>query len=108
MISEKAFENKVKNYLTQKGCWFVKYWGGGLYTKDGVPDLLVCCNGYFLGIEIKAPKGKASQIQYWNIEQIKSAGGIAMVLYPKDFEKFKQLIEKLQEVPTIWDLSYEI
>ena len=27
-----------------------------------------------------------------NIEEIKKSGGIAMVLYPKDFENFKKLI----------------
>ena len=31
-----------------------------------------------------------------NIEQIKKSGGIAMVLYPSQFEDFKNLIIKLQ------------
>lgn len=92
MASEKNFENKVKDFLKSKGCWFIKYWGGGQFTKAGVPDLLICCNGYFLGVELKGPTGKPSELQLWNIEQIKKAGGIAMVLYPKDFEAFKKLI----------------
>lgn len=108
MTSEKQFENRIKAYLQSKGCWFIKYWGGGFYTKEGIPDLLICCNGYFLGVEVKGANGKPTPIQLWNIEQIKSAGGLSMVLYPKDFDRFKALIEKLLEVPTIWDLSYEI
>ena len=44
---------------------------------------------------MKAPTGKPSELQLWNIEQIKKAGGIAMVLYPKDFEEFKALIYNL-------------
>lgn len=100
MAAEKQFENKVKAFLTEQGCWYVKYWSGNAqngkkFTKDGIPDLLVCCNGYFIGIEVKAPNGKPTKLQLWNIEQIKKAGGYALVLYPQQFEDFKRLIEAL-------------
>ena len=62
------------------------------YTRSGVPDLLVCCNGRFVAIEVKAENGRPSELQLHNIEEIKKAGGIAIVLYPKDFEMFKNLI----------------
>jgi Holliday junction resolvase len=97
MAAEKRFEDKVKKFLKDEGCWFLKYWGGAAYTKSGIPDLLVCCNGHFLGIELKAPNGRPSELQLWNIEKIKEAGGIAMVLYPKDFDSFKKLIYELKE-----------
>jgi Holliday junction resolvase len=96
MAAEKQFENKVKKFLEDEGCWFLKYWGGAAYTKAGIPDLLVCCNGHFLGIELKAPNGRPSALQLWNIEKIKEAGGTAMVLYPKDFDSFKNLIRELK------------
>ena len=96
MAAEKQFENKVKKFLKEEGCWLLKYWAGAAYTKTGIPDLLICCNGYFLGIELKATRGKASELQLWHIDQIKKAGGIAMVLYPKDFDSFKELIFKLK------------
>lgn len=95
MAAEKNFENKVKAFLKSQGCWFIKYWGGGQFTKSGVPDLLVCCKGKFLGIELKAPNGKPSELQLYNIEAIKKAGGTALVLYPKDFEAFKELVKNL-------------
>ena len=96
MAAEKNFENRVKKFLKEQGCWFVKYWGGGQFTKAGVPDLLICCNGHFIAAEIKAPNGKPSDLQLWNIEQIRKAGGFADVLYPKDFEEFKKLILELK------------
>lgn len=95
MAAEKLFENKVKAFLKSKGCWFVKYWGGGQFTKAGIPDILACYKGKFIALEIKAPTGKPSELQLYNIEKIKEAGGIAMVLYPKDFVKFKELVENL-------------
>lgn len=83
--------------MKSKNCWYVKYWGGGTFTKAGIPDLLVCCNGYFLGIEIKAKNGRLSEIQKYEIEKIRKSGGISFALYPKDFDDFKFLIEELKK-----------
>lgn len=95
MAAEKNFENKVKAFLKSQGCWFIKYWGGGQFTKSGIPDLLVCCKGHFLGVELKATNGKPSELQLYNIEKIKEAGGIALVLYPEDFDRFKEFVKNL-------------
>lgn len=97
MASEKNFENKVKKFLKDEGCYFIKYWGGGTFTKTGIPDLLVCCNGTFLGLEIKAENGKPSDLQLYNIRKIIEAGGIAMILYPHDFDNLKQTIRSLKK-----------
>lgn len=95
MAQEKNFENKVKKFLKDNGCWFVKYWGGGQFTKAGIPDILCCCNGCFIGIEVKADKGRPSELQLMNLKKIDEAGGFAVLLYPDDFEMFKDLIEML-------------
>lgn len=97
MAAEKNFEEKVKKYLKEQGCWFIKYWGGGGYTKSGVPDLLVCCEGWFIGIELKAPNGRPSELQKFNLNQIEASGGIGLILYPKDFELLKKFIEHLKQ-----------
>lgn len=93
MAAEKNFENRVKAYLKSKDVWYIKYWGGARFTKSGIPDLLACVNGKFVAIELKAPNGKPSELQLYTIEQIKKAGGKAFVLYPKDFNEFKEWIE---------------
>lgn len=90
-MKEKTFENKVKSFLKEKGCWVLKTWSNGI-QREGVPDLLVCCKGYFLGVELKAANGKPSQLQLWNIDKIRESGGIALVLYPDKFEDFKVVI----------------
>ena len=95
MAREKVFENKLKKYLKSKGAWVLKYWGGSVYTQAGVPDLLVCYNGKFIGIEVKAETGHASELQLNTIEQIKKAGGIAFVLFPHDYDKFVEWFETL-------------
>lgn len=93
IAAEKQFENKVKVFLKDNDCWFLKYWGGAAYTKKGIPDILVCCKGRFMGVEVKAPDGKPSDLQIYNLRRIDRAGGLAILLYPKDYDLFKRLVE---------------
>ena len=93
MASEKNFENRVKKYLNEKGAYVIKYWGGGNFTRSGVPDLLVCYQGRFLGLEIKAENGKPSELQLHHLEQIRKAGGHAFILRPSGFTDFKEWLE---------------
>jgi Holliday junction resolvase len=94
MAQEKTFENKIKKYLTDNGAWFVKFFANA-YTKKGIPDILACVNGYFVGIEVKAQNGKPSDLQLYHCEKIRKSGGFAFVLYPSGFEKFKTFVENL-------------
>lgn len=77
-MREKNIENKIKSYLKSKGAYYVKYFGNS-FSQVGVPDLLVCYKGRFIGIECKNEKGKTSPLQDVNIQQIKKAGGISFV-----------------------------
>lgn len=95
MAQEKNFENKVKKFLKEQGCYFIKYWGGGAFTKSGVPDLLVCCNGYFVGVELKAPNGRPSELQIHNLKEINNSGGFGILLYPEKYNDFRAFISKL-------------
>jgi hypothetical protein len=108
MAAEKQFEGKIKKYLHSIGVyqagtpshqmhadqigWFTKIWGGG-YQKSGIPDLILCVNGFFITVEIKAPNGKASALQKMNTARINKSNGISMILYPDGFENFKKIME---------------
>lgn len=95
MGSEKNFENKIKDFLKSEGCWNVKFFANA-YTKSGIPDILACVNGYFVGIEVKAEGGKPSDLQIYNVKEIRKSGGFAFVLYPSGFEKFKDFVYQLK------------
>lgn len=92
MAQEKTFENKIKKFLEENGVWYIKYWAGSQFTKAGIPDILACVNGYFVGIEVKAQNGKPSELQMYNIKKIREACGFAVVVYPSGFAEFKQFI----------------
>lgn len=99
MAAEKQFENKIKKYLAEQGTWYVKYFANG-FTKSGIPDILACCNGHFLAIEVKAENGKPSELQLHHIEKIKQAGGHAVIVKPSQFEELKELIKELKNENT--------
>ena len=95
MAQEKTFENKIKKFLEENNAWFVKFFANS-FTKAGIPDILACMNGYFVGIEVKAQNGKPSELQLYNVDKIRNAGGFAFIVYPSGFDKLKQFIADLK------------
>jgi uncharacterized membrane-anchored protein len=90
MAAEKQFENKIKVFLnTLPNTWYFKHWAGP-YSKVGIPDIIACVNGRFVGIEVKAANGHPSELQKRTVRLIQQANGIAYILYPKDFKNFKK------------------
>ena len=96
MAAEKQFENKIKKFLDEQGCYYIKHFANA-FTKVGVPDILACVNGYFVAIEVKAPNGRPSELQLHNIKKINELGGFGVVLYPDQFNDFALLIYGLIE-----------
>jgi RecB family endonuclease NucS len=107
MAEEKNFENRIKKYLNEKDCWYVKYFANRM-TKSGVPDILACVNGQFMAIEVKASKGHPSELQIYHRDKIRETGGIAVIVYPDQWEKLKHLINLLDNGNTFAaELQYE-
>ena len=94
MAEEKRFEKKVRDYLNSNKIWNLKTWSNGVQRK-GIPDIIACVNGYFMGIELKAIGNTPSELQQKEIRDIRKSNGVAIVLYPDQFEAFKVLIEQL-------------
>lgn len=79
-MSESALVAKIKTYLKSKGAYVEKIWGGG-FQSAGIPDLIACYKGRFLGIEVKVGSNGPSEIQLAKIALIKKAGGIGIVVW---------------------------
>ena len=76
-------EAKVKKVVVaqlKKLCAYYFYPVTGGYGQSGVPDIVGCYEGLFFGIECKAGKNKPTPLQEKNLEQIRAAGGLNMVV----------------------------
>ena len=114
MPAEKNFEHKITDFLESHGIYalgtpkqkmimkpvgyYCKRWGGGKYIKAGLPDYQIVIHGICIEVEVKAPRGRVSELQQQKLDQINHAGCYGLVLYPSGFEKFKKFI---YEVVTI-------
>ena len=67
----------IKRYLASLGSdvFFFKEHGGA-YGTNGVPDIICCYKGRFLGLEAKLPGGKLTELQKRALDKINRAGGI--------------------------------
>lgn len=91
----KQDENKVKKsvqeYLDSLGAYHFKV-HGSIYMRAGIPDIICCYKGKFIGIETKDGSNKASELQLAHIRQIRKAGGIGFVAY--SVENVKEQLKK--------------
>lgn len=75
--------------------YYEKRWGGGTFSKAGLPDMHICIKGKSIEVELKATNGVPSELQKHIIQQINDSGGCALLIYPKDFAKLQSIVEKV-------------
>lgn len=73
-------------------CFFWKE-HGGQYGTAGIPDIIVCYKGQFIGLEAKVGRNNPTKLQSVTLEQIHNAGGIAVVV--RTVDDVKAVIEKI-------------
>lgn len=105
IAAEKNFENKIKDWLKENNCYFVKFFANRM-TKTGVPDILASVGGYFVGIEVKAQNGKPSELQFYNVREIRKSGGFAFIVYPSGWDQLKAILQDLKR--GYFDENYEV
>ena len=66
-----------KNLISLGGDIFFWKEHGGPYGTSGIPDIICCYKGRFLGLEAKLPGGKLTELQKRTLDKINAAGGIA-------------------------------
>jgi Holliday junction resolvase len=76
---EKKVKRKALDKLKAMGAYHAMPVASG-YGNSGVPDILCCYKGRFVGIECKANGGKPTALQLHNLNQIEIAGGLALII----------------------------
>ena len=118
MAAEKRFENRIKVFLQSMGIYALgtpvqnmKVPPIGYYEKrfgnrmvsSGLPDMHIVIRGQSLEFELKAPNGKASDLQKHMIEQIINSKCQGAIVYenqndiPSDGFQYYITYEQLRE-----------
>lgn len=63
----------------------------------GDPDFVGVSCGIFVGLELKAPKGRLAPIQKWKGSEIQRAGGLYLVADPQNWEEIKRLLTQIDQ-----------
>lgn len=97
MTPEAKVKRRVKEILATYGAYHFPPATGG-YGKSGIPDIVGCYKGYFFAIECKAGKGKTTALQDMQLQAIRDAGGVAVVINEHN------LIEVHDMCASIWSV----
>ena len=77
-MKEQDYQRKIIKALEERGAYVVKVISA---SKKGVPDVIVCYLGQFIGVEVKQPHKlhTVTKLQKYNLDKIKKAGGYSCV-----------------------------
>lgn len=94
MTPEGKVKAKVVRVLKELGIYHFTPQTGG-YGRSGVPDLICCYDGKFIGIECKAGKNKPTALQEAEMQRIRSAGGLTYVINEENADQLKKELLQL-------------
>ena len=77
MKSEHKIQAEIIRELKRCGYYVLRQYA----NTAGTPDIVACSpTGRFCAFEVKTEKGKATELQLYNLEQVKKCEGIARVV----------------------------
>ena len=101
-----AIVRRLRQYkLDGMPIWWMKI-GGSALQKRGVPDLLIVLNGRAVFLEVKVPGNNATPLQLRRLDEIRNAGGVAMVC--RTVEEVEAWVRVLTEEASVFDDQRQI
>ena len=88
---EARVKKKVVAILKEAGAYYFYPVTGG-YGRSGVPDIIACYIGMFIGIECKAGNNKPTPLQNKNLKDIADAGGVAKVINENNIHEVREFL----------------
>ena len=95
-MAKQTPEGRVKARITKlleaHGAYFFLPVSNGMGSM-GIPDILACLKGRFIGIEAKAGNNKPTDLQTLNLKRIDEAGGLALVINEENLNQLEFILE---------------
>jgi len=95
MKPEAKVKKQVKKILDDIGAYHFSPMSGG-FGRSGVPDIIACYKGMFIGIECKAGKNEPTLLQKHNIKEIQRNQGLAIVVNEDNIEALLALVKEIE------------
>ena len=95
LTPEGKVKAKVVKVLRDEGVYYFFPATHG-YGRSGVPDIICCVTGKFLAIECKAGGNKPTALQIREIETIRQAGGVAVIVDETNWDSIRGLVRALR------------
>ena len=98
MTPEKKVKQQVVKLFKDRGCyWFFPVASG--FGSAGIPDVVCCYKGKFIGVECKAPATahRVTALQQKNLTDIKNNGGYALVV-SGDLSELKSTLNEIDNL----------
>lgn len=89
---EKKVKDAVTKILKEYNAYYF-YPATGGFGRSGVPDIVVCFNGHFIGIECKAGSNTTTALQDRELDKIKVAGGIALIVNEHNISDVREVLD---------------
>lgn len=96
MTPEAKVKKKVTAMLKARGAYYFYPVTGG-YGSSGVPDIVACYRGVFIGIECKAGNNKPTDLQQRNLDAILKCDGIAIVINEDNLELVETTLNDIKQ-----------
>ena len=92
MTPEGKVKKAVTKILKDRGVYYFYPVTGGFGTS-GVPDIVACFHGRFIGIECKAGNNTPTALQQKNLDDIEKAGGVSLVINERNVENLVAILK---------------
>ena len=92
---ESKVKKQVKKVLDDVGAYHFSPMTAG-YGRSGVPDIIACVKGKFIGIECKAGKNEPTLLQKHNMKLINQSGGLSIVVNESNIEALLTLVKEIE------------
>lgn len=95
-MNEAALSKKIAKAIRDRGGWARKIVGGP--QSAGLPDILACYRGHFIGIETKMPgkEGTLTNLQEKTLDSMKAAKGIAPVI--TSVHEVRRILDRIDQL----------
>lgn len=94
---EGEIKDQVRKILDEMGAYYFFPAANG-YGRTGIPDVIACVGGHFVGIECKAGSKQPTALQQRELDNIEKAEGTGILINADNIDILKDILENRQDV----------